>query len=262
MDLNRLLKPYLLQTQAEKVCSAVCNIKDDRIRILGMTKGAGMIHPQMATTLAFILTDVSITQNLLNKALSEACRYSYNRISVDGDTSTNDTLAIIANGSSNSHLIDSVGNSFTKFVEGLTQVCQSLAHQIIHDGEGSQKFLTIQVVGASSEANATKIARTISNSPLVKTAIAGEDANWGRILMAAGNSGVNFDSQNVSVFIGNIQVCKNGVGLAFDEIKAKNILQKKEIEITIQFSDGDASVQFWTCDLTKKYIDINAYYRT
>ena len=245
-----------------KVCSAECKIKDEQIRILGMTKGAGMIHPQLATTLAFILTDVSITQKLLSKALSEACSYSYNSISVDGDTSTNDTLAIIANGASTLPLIESAGNSYTKFVEGLTQVCQSLAHQIIRDGEGAQKFLTIQVVGASSEANATIIARTISNSPLVKTAIAGEDANWGRILMAAGNSGVNFDSQNVSVFIGDIQVCKNGVGVAFDEIKAKTLLQKKEIEVTIQFSDGDASAQFWTCDFTKKYIEINADYRT
>ena len=245
-----------------KVCSAVSNIKDKTVRILGITKGAGMIHPQMATTLAFIVTDISITKNLLYKALNEACRLSYNSISVDGDTSTNDTLAIIANGASNSPLIDNEGDHYKNFLEGLTQVCQSLAHQITRDGEGARKFLTIKVVGASSETNATIIARKVSNSLLVKTALAGEDANWGRILMAVGNSGVNFNSQCVSVFIGDIQVCKNGEGLTFDERKAKIILQKKEINVTIQFNDGNGSAHFWTCDLTKKYIDINAYYRT
>ena len=269
--LKQQLSPSGFQTAAQailttdtgrKVCSAISNIKGKQIRISGITKGAGMIHPQMATTLAFIVTDISITQKLLYKALNEACRLSYNSISVDGDTSTNDTLAIIANGASNSPLVDNEGEHYKNFLEGLTQVCQSLAHQIARDGEGARKFLTIKVVGASSETNATIIARKVSNSLLVKTALAGEDANWGRILMAIGNSGVNFNSQGVSVFIGDIQVCKNGEGVPFDERKAKIILQKKEIDVTIQFNDGNASAHFWTCDLTKKYIDINAYYRT
>ena len=221
-----------------------------------------MIHPQMATTLAFIVTDVAITQNLLYKALNEACRLSYNSISVDGDTSTNDTLAVIANGASNSPVINDEGADYSSFLEGLIQVCQSLAHQVTRDGEGAGKFLTIKVVGASSETNATKIARKVSNSLLVKTAIAGEDANWGRILMAIGNSGVSFNNHGVSIFIGDIQVCRNGEGLPFDERKAKMILKKNEIDVTIQFNDGNASAYFWTCDLTKKYVDINAYYRT
>ena len=247
---------------SRKLCSALSNLKGKQLKIFGITKGAGMIHPQMATTLAFIVTDVAITQNLLYKALNEACRLSYNSISVDGDTSTNDTLAVIANGASNSPVINDEGADYSSFLEGLIQVCQSLAHQVTRDGEGAGKFLTIKVVGASSETNATKIARKVSNSLLVKTAIAGEDANWGRILMAIGNSGVSFNNHGVSIFIGDIQVCRNGEGLPFDERKAKMILKKNEIDVTIQFNDGNASAYFWTCDLTKKYVDINAYYRT
>jgi glutamate N-acetyltransferase/amino-acid N-acetyltransferase len=230
--------------------------------ISGMTKGAGMIQPNMATTLAFVLTDAMITRSLLEDALTEACDKSYNRITVDGDTSTNDTLAIIANGASGCPLIDEKDNSYQLFTQALTQVCQSLAQQIVRDGEGATKFIEIVVQGAETEVHATRIARSIANSPLFKTAMAGEDANWGRILCAAGYSGVSFDPNRTDIFIGSLPVCESGMGLQFDESQAKRILQKQNIRITLDLKSGAGSSTVWTCDLTKEYVHINADYRT
>lgn len=245
-----------------KVCSAEVVIADKPVWISGMTKGAGMIQPNMATTLAFVLTDAMITRSLLEDALTEACNKSYNRITVDGDTSTNDTLAVIANGASGSPLIDEKNGHYETFAGALTQVCQSLAQQIVRDGEGATKFIEIVVQGAGSEANATQIARSIANSPLFKTAMAGEDANWGRILCAAGYSGVSFDPNRADIRIGSLSVCENGMGLAFDESRAKQILQQHDIRISLDLKSGAASSTMWTCDLTKEYIHINADYRT
>lgn len=232
------------------------------VRICGMTKGAGMIHPRMATTLAFVLTDASISKALLIKALHEACNKSYNRISVDGDTSTNDTLAVLANGASGASLIDQEDEEYFQFVEGLTLVCGSLARQIVRDGEGASKFIEIAVQNAKSEQAATQIARSIANSPLVKTAMAGEDANWGRILCAAGYSGVSFDPYRVSIWIGDLKVCQNGTGVVFDEAQAKIILQEHDIRLRLDLQAGSASSTMWTCDLTPEYVHINADYRT
>jgi glutamate N-acetyltransferase/amino-acid N-acetyltransferase len=203
-----------------------------------------------------------ITRSLLEEALTEACNQSYNRITVDGDTSTNDTLAVIANGASRCPLIDEKGSEYEVFTRALTQVCQSLAQQIVRDGEGATKFIEIFVQGADSEAHATQIARSIANSPLFKTAMAGEDANWGRILCAAGYSGVKFDPNRADIQIGNLPVCQNGMGLRFDESQAKQILQQHDIRISLDLKSGTASSMVWTCDLTKEYVHINADYRT
>jgi len=245
-----------------KVCTAESAVGRSSVRISGMTKGAGMIHPRLATTLAFVLTDAFITKILLEEALSEACERSYNRITVDGDTSTNDTLAVLANGASGTPLIEHKDEAYHHFREGLTQVCQSLAQQIVRDGEGASIFIEIAIEGADSEPNATRIARSIANSPLVKTAVAGEDANWGRILCAAGYSGVQFDPDRVGIKIGDLEVCKNGTGLRFDETLAKQILSRRDIRITLNLNAGSSCATMWTCDLTKEYIHINADYRT
>jgi glutamate N-acetyltransferase/amino-acid N-acetyltransferase len=216
----------------------------------------------MATTLAFVLTDAMITRHLLEEALTEACEKSYNRITVDGDTSTNDTLAIIANGASGSRLIEDKSDDYFRFAEGLTQVCKSLAQQIVRDGEGAGKFIEITVRGAATDSDATQIARSIANSPLFKTAMAGEDANWGRILCAAGYSGVAFDPDRVDIRIGDLPVCQHGMGLAFDEQRATQILKKRDLQINLDLNSGPHSSTMWTCDLTKEYIHINADYRT
>ena len=221
-----------------------------------------MIHPRMATTLAFVLTDALITKSLLEEALMEACEKSYNRITVDGDTSTNDTLAVIANGASGASIIERKDEAYQEFLDGLTQVCQSLAQQIVRDGEGASKFVEITVEGADSEEGAAQIGRSIANSPLVKTALAGEDANWGRILCAAGYSGIPFDPDRVEIKIGDLVVCKRGTGAFFNEADAKQILRQRDIRIALNLHAGSSSATLWTCDLTKEYIHINADYRT
>jgi glutamate N-acetyltransferase/amino-acid N-acetyltransferase len=255
-------KAIMTTDTVRKVCSAQLSVGQKTVWISGMTKGAGMIHPRMATTLAFVVTDAMITRSLLEEALSEACEKSYNRITVDGDTSTNDTLAILANGASGARPIEERNEDFQQFVEGLTRVCQSLAQQIVRDGEGAGKFIEIYVHGADSDSDATQIARSIANSPLFKTAMAGEDANWGRILCAAGYSGVHFDPAHVDIRIGGLTVCRNGMGLSFDEVRAKEILAAKEIQIQVDLKSGKHSSTMWTCDLTTGYIHINADYRT
>jgi glutamate N-acetyltransferase/amino-acid N-acetyltransferase len=255
-------KAIMTTDTVPKVCTAESSLNGAMVRISGMTKGAGMIQPRLATTLCFVLTDAFITRSLLEEALSLACEKSYNRITVDGDTSTNDTLAVIANGASGAPLIEDRNELFETFVDGLTQLCQDLARQIVRDGEGASKFVEIVIEGVDSEANATRVARSVANSLLVKTALAGEDANWGRILCAAGYSGVAFDPNRVGIKIGDLEVCKNGTGLEFDETRAKQILGQKEIQITLNLNAGSFTSTLWTCDLTKQYIHINADYRT
>jgi len=260
--MDAVSKAIMTTDTVPKVCTAESLVGPSSVRISGMTKGAGMIHPRLATTLAFVLTDAFITKALLEEALTEACERSYNRITVDGDTSTNDTLTVLANGASGASLIEQKDETYHHFLQGLTEVCQSLAQQIVRDGEGASKFVEIAIEGADCEPNATRIARSIANSPLVKTALAGEDANWGRILCAAGYSGVRFDPDRVGIKIGDLEVCKNGTGLSFDEALAKQILSRRDIRITVNLNVGSSSATMWTCDLTKDYIHINADYRT
>ena len=226
-------------------------------RIAGMTKGSGMIQPNMATTLGFVMTDAVVSPTLLRAALKRAVGRSYNRISVDGDTSTNDTVAVLANGASG------VKPTAKAFEAALTEVLESLARQIARDGEGARKLVTIDVEGAASEKAAEQIARSIANSPLVKTAVAGSDPNWGRILCAAGYAGVAFDPRKVDIDMQNIPVCRRGLAAEFseDELKSKLDLPDCFIRFAIR-GTGRGRARFWTCDFTKEYIDINASYRT
>lgn len=234
-----------------------------RITISGIAKGAGMIHPNMATLLSFVMTDAAISKKALQAALKYAVNQSFNRVTIDGDTSTNDTLAAFANGAAGNEIIEKAeGAEYERFTKGLTDVCRDLAMEVARDGEGMRKLITIQIKGAPTEKIAHRIAETIATSPLVKTAIAGEDANWGRILAAAGRAGVKFDVSKVNIKLGNLYVAKNGRGLIFDEAKALVILKQNEVTITMDLQQGDAEVTEWTCDLTEDYIRINADYRT
>lgn len=234
-----------------------------RVTIAGVAKGAGMIHPNMATMLSLVTTDASISKAALQSSLNRAVNLSFNRVTIDGDTSTNDTLAVFANGAAGNDKIDNTRHpDFETFLKALTDVCQELAIQVARDGEGARKLIVIKVRRAPSEKDAHRIAETIATSPLVKTAIAGQDANWGRILAAAGRSGVRFDISKVSIRIGNLPVARQGRGLLFDESKALEILRRDEVVITVDLNQGEAEVTEWTCDLTEEYIRINADYRS
>jgi glutamate N-acetyltransferase/amino-acid N-acetyltransferase len=225
--------------------------------IAGMTKGSGMIQPNMATTLGFVVTDAVIGLADLKKALTHAIGRSYNRISVDGDTSTNDTVAVLANGASG------VKPSAKAFAAALTGVLESLARQIVRDGEGARKLITIDVEGAANEKSAERIARSIANSPLFKTAIAGSDPNWGRVLSAAGNSGVAFDPARADIDMQGIAVCRQGLAADFSEDALKAKLDEKDCHIRFVIRGaGRGRARFWTCDFTEDYIRINASYRT
>lgn len=225
--------------------------------IAGLTKGSGMIQPNMATTLGFVVTDAVVSAPLLRAALKKAVDRSYNRLSVDGDTSTNDTIAVLANGASGHR------PSARAFEDALTQVLVSLAQQIARDGEGAKKLVTIDVEGARTEADAARIARSIANSPLVKTAIAGSDPNWGRILAAAGYSGVKFDPRKADIDMQGVAVCRGGLAADFGEDDLKKKLDDRDCSIRLALRGlGRARARFWTCDFTEDYIHINASYRT
>jgi glutamate N-acetyltransferase/amino-acid N-acetyltransferase len=230
------------------------------ICIAGMTKGAGMIHPRMATTLGFLMTDASIAPAHLAPMLRRAADRTYHRLSVDGDTSTNDTLILLANGASG---VQPDRRERMVFEEVLAWVMQDLAEMIARDGEGARKKITIHVTGAPSEEAAVRLGRAIANSPLVKTAIAGSDPNWGRILAAAGNAGVAFDPSRVDIWLQGTLVCQGGVAAEFSEreLKAKLNASDCVIRFAIQ-GNGRGEACFWTCDLTEDYIRINASYRT
>ncbi len=226
-------------------------------RLSGMTKGSGMIQPNMATTLGFVMTDAVVSASTLKIALKNAIQRTYNRISVDGDTSTNDVVAVLANGASGVKLSAKV------FEKALTEVLESLARQIVKDGEGAKKLVTIDVEGAASEAAAARIARSIANSPLVKTAIAGSDPNWGRVLAAAGYSGVAFEPKNADIDMQGLAVCRKGLATDFSEDALKKKLNGAEVHIRFVLrGKGRGRARFWTCDLTEDYIKINASYRT
>jgi glutamate N-acetyltransferase/amino-acid N-acetyltransferase len=243
-----------------KTASAVVELDQGLIRIAGMTKGSGMIQPNMATTLGFVMLDADIGPAELRAMLADAVEYSYNRISVDGDTSTNDMVLLLANGASG--LAPNEGER-EHVHDALRRVMESLARQIVRDGEGARKFVDIQVRGARNDDDAQRIARAIANSPLVKTAIAGSDPNWGRILSAAGNAGAEFDPRSVDIDMQGIPVCRGGLAADFSEPELKQKLDERECQIrfTIQ-GRGKGEARFWTCDLTEKYIEINASYRT
>jgi glutamate N-acetyltransferase/amino-acid N-acetyltransferase len=230
------------------------------VRIAGMTKGSGMIQPRMATTLGFVLTDANIPVAILRRMLRRAAERSYNRLSVDGDTSTNDTLLLLANGASG---VRPDPKEMGAMEEGIAGVLEELARSIARDGEGAKKLITILVSGASSEDAAARLARAIANSPLVKTAVAGSDPNWGRILCAAGNAGIAFDPRHVDIDMQGVPVCRNGLAARFSEAGLKQKLDAAECEIRLSIrGKGKGQARFWTCDFTEGYIRINASYRT
>lgn len=243
-----------------KVSSREIAIRNRTVRIAGMTKGAGMIQPRMATTLGFVVTDAHVEPAALKQMLQYGIERSYNRISIDGDTSTNDTVAVFANGASGADPGEPERNLLR---DALCGVLEDLARQIARDGEGARKLITIDVEGARDDSAAQTIARSIANSPLVKTAIAGSDANWGRILSAAGNAGIDFDPARADIYLQHILVCRGGLAAEFSDPEMKELLDKRECAIRFVLNgSGQGRCRFWTCDFTEDYIRINASYRT
>jgi len=246
-----------------KWAAAKCRIDGKEVRVLGCAKGSGMIQPNMATMLAFIATDAAISQALLSRMLRSAVGATFNAITVDGDTSTNDTVAVLANGQSGAPKIASAGSAAHKnYSAALSKVCKSLALAIVEDGEGAERVIEIEVRGAPSDRAAGQVARTIANSPLVKTAFAGADPNWGRILAAAGRSGVRFNPGQTSIWIAGIAVCRRGREHAFDEAATHEKMLAKYVPIRVALNSGRGSARVWTCDFTQEYVHINASYRT
>ena len=243
-----------------KEAFAEVKLRRGTVRIAGMTKGSGMIQPRMATTLGFVLSDANVPAAKLRPILTRSIERSYNRISVDGDTSTNDTMILLANGCSG---VRPDPNELGAFEEGVAEVMETLARMIARDGEGARKLVTIDVTGAPNHDAAVTIARAIANSPLVKTAIAGSDPNWGRVLSAAGNAGVAFDPAKVDVRMQDVLVCRGGLAAPFSEDELKKKLDLAECTIQFQIrGKGKGRARFWTCDFTEGYIRINASYRT
>jgi len=245
-----------------KTAAASFQMGGKRIHLLGCAKGAGMIHPNLATTLAFVATDANISPSLLQRTLRDVATRTFNSITIDGDTSTNDTLLVLANGASGAPAVKSGSSAHRAFSRALEEVCESLALQIVADGEGAQRVIEIEVRHAKTEAAARRIGQTIATSPLVKTAFAGGDPNWGRIYAAAGRAGVRFDPRRVDIQMAGIPVLRRGQPLDFNERAASNRLLEKNVHILVDLHAGRASASYWTCDFTAEYVRINASYRT
>ena len=243
-----------------KTASVEVETRNGIVHVVGMAKGAGMIQPNMATMLSFIFTDAAFEARTLSRMLRTAVERSFNRISVDGDTSTNDTVLLLANGASD---IQPKGAERARVQDALNRVAEELAVGIVGDGEGSKKVLTIDIEGASSNAAAVRLARAIANSPLVKTALAGADPNWGRIISSAGASGVKFDPAKVDIHLNGHLICRRGVRADFSEADVQSTMELDESTVKFRIRGaGKGKARFWTCDLTKEYIEINADYRT
>jgi glutamate N-acetyltransferase/amino-acid N-acetyltransferase len=264
---QQVAQAILTTDTVEKTAFARLEIADSccaprEVRIAALCKGSGMIHPQLvphATMLVYILTDAAIEPAALASYLLPAIEVSFNRISVDGDTSTNDTVLLLTSGASGV----AVGPGNTTFAAALTQVCTSLARQIVADGEGVSHMVELHIEGAATDADALKIAKAIAHSPLVKTAWAGSDPNWGRLLAAIGYSGAQIDPDRVDIQFGELAICRDGSRAAeFDEAAAHAYVNQPEFSVAIQLHQGTGSCVFWTTDLTHKYVSINADYST
>jgi glutamate N-acetyltransferase/amino-acid N-acetyltransferase len=272
----QLTRAIMTTDTRPKWAAARFRIGGKQVRLLGCAKGAGMIHPRLATMLAFVVTDAAIAPALLARALRAAARRTFNAITVDADTSTNDTLVLLANGASGTPQITAGSVLLRKFCALLESVCRKLALAIVADGEGARRVIEIDVCGAPSDRAADQVARTIANSPLVKTAFAGADPNWGRILAAAGRAGVPFDPARVEVRLAGITVCRRGAPVAFDERAAHRRLLAKYVPVLVNLGCLPAKAQrdarlgspdrgrarVWTCDFTGDYVRINASYRS
>jgi glutamate N-acetyltransferase/amino-acid N-acetyltransferase len=231
-------------------------------RIGGMAKGAGMIAPNMATLLAFFTTDAAVDPHLLQRALREAVGESLNRVTVDGDTSTNDMAVLLASGALPARAILQEGADYRAFRAALVQAGRALAEMIVRDGEGATRMAEVRVTGARDGAEADRVARTIAESPLVKTALHGGDPNWGRILAAAGRSGVTIDVGRVDIHLGEVWVCQGGAARAYDERRAAQAMPEDPVRIRLDLHQGEAEGWMWTSDLSHGYVDINAHYRS
>jgi len=256
-----------------KLATRTATLGDATVTLTGMAKGAGMIHPNMATMLSVIATDTAIAQPVLQQALTEANAVSFNCISIDGDTSTNDTVIVLANGlAGNDEIAAPDGDAYAAFVAALTDLCTELAQAVVRDGEGVTRFVTVRVQGAASDAEAHQVANTVATSPLVKTAFFGGDANWGRILAAVGRAGIAVQPEQCALFIdggpdgasrsGELQLVAGGVPLAYREESASAIFAQPEIDVRVILGLGDGAATVWTSDLSYEYVRINGDYRT
>ncbi len=256
MTTDTVMKEYAVEFE---INGKICHLG-------GMAKGSGMIHPNMATTLNFITTDCSISYDLLQKALSDIVKVTYNCLSVDGDTSTNDMVCLMANGMAENKTIDSVGNEYETFKTALYEVMANLTRMLAKDGEGASKLLECICAGCPTQDDAIAIAKSVIGSALFKCAIFGEDANWGRVLCAIGYADAEFDITKVDVDLksefGIIAVCKNGAGVEFSEEDAAKILSSDEIQVLVNLNQGTESATAWGCDLTYDYVKINGDYRS
>jgi len=265
-DSNAAAEAIMTTDLAKKEIAFAFTVGGKTCHIGGICKGSGMIQPNMATMLGFVTTDVAISPAMLQKALSADILDSFNMVSVDGDTSTNDMVTILANGMAGNAEITSTGTDYDAFCAALSAVTQYLSRSIAADGEGATKLIICKLTGASDKAAAIKLSKSVINSPLVKCAMFGADANWGRVLCALGYAGVPTDVNQVEVTFssvaGSITVCQNGMGVDFSEEVAKKVLSEKEITIEVMLSDGTASATAYGCDLTYDYVKINGDYRT
>jgi glutamate N-acetyltransferase/amino-acid N-acetyltransferase len=257
-SLERFAHAILTTDTHQKVACQAIAYKGVQANLVGVAKGAGMIHPKMATMLVYVFTDVIASARELQKQLRTAVDESFNNMSIDGDTSTNDTVLLLASGKSGVDLT-SVRNEFQA---ALSKVCRSLAAQIIADGEGVQHVVRLQIEQARSTEEARQVARAIANSPLVKTAWAGADPNWGRLLAAAGYSGVKINPERISIYLGDQQICRHGAACPFDRDRAHQYMSEPAYDIRIVLGAGSASLDFLSCDLTEKYVRFNAEYST
>jgi len=246
-----------------KVEVATCRIKGKQVKLCGMVKGAGMIRPNVATMLSFLVTDACIKAPLLQRMLEEAAEASYNRITVDGETSTNDTVLLLANGNVGHPFLNHMDRDGKVFQSMLSKVCRSLAESVVKDGEGATKFVEILIQGARNRGEAKQAAYAVAHSPLVKTAFFGEDANWGRILCALGHSGVHIDPNRIDVFFDKAPIVKKGMGVGSSlEQRAGRILKNKSFKVTIDLHQGKSQFSVLTTDLSLDYVKINASYRS
>ena len=246
-----------------KTAVRIVEVGGTEIKLVGMAKGAGMIKPNMATMLGFVLTDAAVEHVFLRQALREATDRSFNRITVDGDTSTNDSVIVLANGQAGNQALKEDSADAGVFQDALNDLLKDLALQIVRDGEGATKLITVKVNGALNEQEAKMAAETVAESSLVKTAFFGEDANWGRIIGALGRSGAWFDQQRVDIAFDDVLVVENGLGLGKEaEAAATAILKKKEFSVNIDLKAGDHTCEYYTCDFSIDYVKINADYRT
>ncbi len=264
---RRVTRAIMTTDTRPKWAAASCRIAGKRVRLLGCAKGAGMIHPQMATMLSFVVTDAAVRPAVLPRGLRQGARRPFNAITIDGDTSTNDTLILLANGASGARTLRGAGRDHRQFVAALEKVCHALALAIVADGEGAKRVVAIEVRGTPSDRAAEQVARTIAGSPLVKTALAGADPNWGRILAAAGRAGVRFNPARAEVWLAGMLVCRHGREHPFSERVAHRRLLRSYVPIVVDLNCGHGAkargrARIWTCDFTADYVRINASYRT